>query len=366
MKRLLLFVLVLSAFVSCNKVNNVPRLVIISLDGMRWQELFGGAQEELITDTLFVPDFEGIKVAYWRETEKERRELLFPFIWNFVPENGYIIGNRSLDSRMEVANEMWFSYPGYAEIFTGWADDKNINNNNPKENPNTSILEVINKDPRYKGSVMMLASWESIPYALGYKRGGFPASAGHEPCYVTNEKTIMLQGLDMGTKYMFDYSERSDVFTYGFALEVLKEKHPKVFYVAFGDTDMWPHEGKYDLYLQSAQATDGYIRNIVETCEADPFYKGKTTYMIITDHGRGRTASSWTSHGRGCPGSNETWFMMFGKDVPVLGETSKNGPFYNKQLAGTIAEVLDVDFTPDNGVKSEPFDPIHYEAPEPL
>ncbi|MDD3996027.1 MAG: hypothetical protein PHC42_04975, partial [Bacilli bacterium] len=124
--------------------------------------------------------------------------------------------------------------------------------------------------------------------------------------------------------------------------------------------------GKYDLYLQSAQATDGYIRNIVETCEADPFYKGKTTYMIITDHGRGRTASSWTSHGRGCPGSNETWFMMFGKDVPVLGETSKNGPFYNKQLAGTIAEVLDVDFTPDNGVKSEPFDPIHYEAPEPL
>lgn len=52
---------------------------------MRWQELFGGAQEELITDTLFVPDVEGIKVAYWRETEKERRELLFPIYLELCP-----------------------------------------------------------------------------------------------------------------------------------------------------------------------------------------------------------------------------------------------------------------------------------------
>lgn len=74
---------------------------------------------------------------------------------------------------MEVANEMWFSDRYVTQMFAGWADDKNINNNNPKENLTQSILEVINKDPRYKGSVMMLASWESIPYALGYKRGGF-------------------------------------------------------------------------------------------------------------------------------------------------------------------------------------------------
>ena len=49
--------------------------------------------------------------------------------------------------------------------------------------------------------------------------------------------------------------------------------------------------------------------------------------------------------------------MAFGKGVERLGETENNGPFYNKQFAATIAKVLGIDFTPDNGEKLEPIDP---------
>ena len=40
--------------VSCNKGDDDPRLVIITFDGLRWQELFSGADESLVGDTRFV------------------------------------------------------------------------------------------------------------------------------------------------------------------------------------------------------------------------------------------------------------------------------------------------------------------------
>jgi hypothetical protein len=142
----------------------------------------------------------------------------------------------------------------------------------------------------------------------------------------------------------------------------LKE-HPKVFYVGFGDTDEFAHGGKYDLYLDAAHWTDLYIRRIVETCEADPFYKGKTTYILTCDHGRGN-GSGFRGHSASIRGANQTWFIAFGKGIPVMGETTNNGVFYTKQFAATIADILGVNFTPGNGVKCEPFDPNFSKGPE--
>jgi hypothetical protein len=49
--------------------------------------------------------------------------------------------------------------------------------------------------------------------------------------------------------------------------------------------------------------------------------------------------------------------MAFGKGVEALGETSDNGPFYTQQFTANIAEVLGIDFTPDNGVAQPPIRP---------
>ena len=79
MKRFfVLGVLALAALVSCSKGGNDPRLVIITFDGLRWQELYGGADEALINDTRFVGNVNALKEKYWRETAEERREALMP------------------------------------------------------------------------------------------------------------------------------------------------------------------------------------------------------------------------------------------------------------------------------------------------
>ena len=355
-----LFVTLATALVllaSCSKTDNDPRLVIITFDGLRWQELFSGADESLVANERFVKNTAALKAAYWRETPEQRREALMPFVWSYVPQHGYLIGNREKNSLMQVDNEMSFSYPGYSEMFCGWSDDDRINSNDPVPNPNVSVLEVVNQDPRYKGKVMMYSSWESIRFAVNNERGGFKGSSAHEPSYTDTPTAKLLQDVDAGVPDGgFGGGERLDCITYGLAMETLKAEHPKVFYVGFGDTDEFAHSGEYDHYLEAIHWTDLYIRRIVEFCESDPFYKGKTTYLMTTDHGRGNKGA-FTDHGTGTRGSAHTWMLAFGKGIKRLGETSANGPFYTRQFAATIADILGIDFTPGNGEKQSPVDP---------
>lgn len=353
MKKFFILAIAVFAMLSCSKGDNDPRLVIITFDGLRWQELFSGADASLAGSPKYV-----------RDTPEEGREALMPFIWSYVPQHGYLIGNRDKESLMQVSNTLNFSYPGYSEMFCGLADDERVTSNDPIPNPNRSVLEAVAADPRYKGKTMMFSSWESIRFAVNNERGGFPGSSAHEPSYIDTYVSKIIQDMDAGTQNGgFGGGERMDFITYGLAMEALRQEHPKVFYIGFGDTDEFAHAGQYDNYLDAANWTDLFIRRIVEYCESEPYYKGKTTYILTTDHGRGK-GSRYTSHGADIRPSRETWFIAFGAGVPALGETSKNGPFWTKQFSATIADILGVEFTPDNGEKNAPFDPTFYKEPE--
>lgn len=330
------------------------RLVIITIDGLRWQEVFQGAEENLMTDSKQVRDVEQLRQTYWRATPELRRKALMPFVWNTIAKQGTIIGNRNLNSIMQVANKTNISYPGYSEMMTGMVDEK-ITSNDPVNNPHGNVLEAANRDLRYKGSVVMYGSWKSTRFAIHNEQAGIPASVSYEPS-VAKSKSPRLQLAERMLEGMPHYwrSEHFDAFTYAFALETLLADHPKVMWISFGDCDEWAHARKYDFYLDAANATDAFIRDIYEAMEADKFYKGKTTYLITCDHGRG-FGNEWANHGSGTKGSEATWVMLFGKGINAKGETTENGPFYTKQVAATIASILDVDFTPDDGARIAPF-----------
>jgi len=42
-----------------------------------------------------------------------------------------------------------FSYPGYNELFSGFADDS-VNSNDKKNNPNITVFEAANKSETFK------------------------------------------------------------------------------------------------------------------------------------------------------------------------------------------------------------------------
>ena len=60
------------------------RLVIISIDGLRWQEVFSGAEENLLMDSKQVRNPKGYRELYWRNTPEERRQILMPFVWSTI------------------------------------------------------------------------------------------------------------------------------------------------------------------------------------------------------------------------------------------------------------------------------------------
>src|SRR6266550_3007617 len=99
------------------KTRNV--FLIIS-DGFRWQEVFNGAEADLMTEENGgVKDTNALRSAYWRATPQERRDALLPFFWTEIARHGQLFGNQNKGSVVTVTNGKKFSYPGYNEILTG-------------------------------------------------------------------------------------------------------------------------------------------------------------------------------------------------------------------------------------------------------
>src|SRR5207248_5195491 len=68
------------------KTQNV--FLIIS-DGFRWQEVFNGAEADLMTkQNGGVTDTNALRAKFWRETPEARREALLPFFWKQIANQG--------------------------------------------------------------------------------------------------------------------------------------------------------------------------------------------------------------------------------------------------------------------------------------
>ncbi|SHI64107.1 phosphoglycerate mutase [Arenibacter nanhaiticus] len=325
------------------QTDNSPKVVLITLDGLRWQELFSGADPLLVANKKYVGDTTELKSLFWRETAEERRASLMPFFWNEVVKMGQLHGNRNQGSKVDLTNKMWFSYPGYNEILTGAADDVNITSNNKVNNPNKTILELVNNLPEYKGKVAAFGSWDVFPFIINKERSGIPVNAGFDVAQGDDltEREQFLNKLQQQLPSPWG-SVRLDAFTHHFALEHMKKKHPKLLFISYGETDDFAHDGDYDAYLKAAHNTDGLIKELWQYTQADPFYKDNTTFIITTDHGRGTDPlDTWKGHGSSIKGAGEVWMVAFGKGVKALGELKENGQLFTTQIAPTIIKVLD-------------------------
>ena len=319
---------------------------IITLDGLRWQEMFSGADSSLITNKTFVHDPVGLNTTFWSDNYKARRTLLFPFFWNTIAKEGQIYGNRKYKSFVNVTNTMWFSYPGYSEILCGYADDARIKTNNKFMNPNTTVLEFINKAPAFKNRVAAFGSWDVFPYIVNEERSGIPVNAGFDKASGNNLSTREKFLNELIDQVPSPWATvRLDAFTHHYVLEYLKRSSPRVVYIAYGETDDFAHDGKYDAYLKSAHQSDQFIKELWGFVQSTPVYKGKTTFIITTDHGRGSdTVDAWKNHGHDIPGAGEIWFAVIGPDTPAKGEVKTAGQYYQNQLAKTAATLLRLNY----------------------
>ena len=236
-------------------------LILITIDGYRWEELFRGADPSLVIDERYRARYVDMP---------DRAQALTPFLLSFA-QTGALIGNQDIGSCARVSNDFWFSYPGYAEMLAGRPNPR-VRYNAAIPNGDVTVLERL---ARRGLSVRVFAEWETMRAILNEERSGLSIfttpdyDAPHDPQVVPAARAALADP-------------------------------PRVLYVALGDTDNRAHEGEYEEYLAAASEADNFAHEIWEAYQANPRTAGRTTLIVTADHGRGDARNDrWRGHGSG-------------------------------------------------------------------
>jgi Type I phosphodiesterase / nucleotide pyrophosphatase len=321
---------------SCARSLPAPRVVLVTMDGTRWQEVFRGADPTLLASPGGNPrPPAGLPPEVLRGTGEEKRRALMPFFWGTLAAQGQIFGNPDRASRVTLANPYRTSYPGYHEMLCGFPSPS-ITGNRRLPNPDPTVLEWLERRPGFGGRVAAYASWDVFAFILDRGRNGVLVDIG-EPARPT-----LLDRLGAEVRPPWNDSVY-DAFVFHRAMQHLREQQPRVLYIGLGDIDEWAHAGRYDRYLQAIVQSDRWLGELWTELQALPAYRARTSLVITTDHGRG-DADAWRGHGADVAGAEAVWAAVLGPGTPALGERQNHAPLTLSQVAATIAALVHEDF----------------------
>ena len=356
--------------VSNYSAEGAENVVLITFDGLRWQEMFGGIDENLATHKDYSPQTKLLMQSFWHSNSNDRAQALFPFIHNTVFSQGTYAGNREEDSCAAVSNDWYFSYPGYSEILTG-VINSNINSNSKIPNTEFTFLELLESNSLYRGQTAAFASWDVFPFIFNVERSGVHVNAFSIEANPADAHETLLNKMQSDIPPPWA-TVRNDAFTHQFALSYLRREKPKVLFISYGETDDFAHDGKYDEYVFAANRTDRFIEEIWLTLQSIDQYRDNTVLFITVDHGRGESPlESWLHHSSlqattrpnsgltqyadGIVGSEATWFAAMGPGVASRGQIqTHSGCITSNRIAATLMQLLGEDYRDYNPAMGVP------------
>lgn len=360
MKRSLLVFAVLLGLIPLPRVDaqeapgrQTRNVVLVMCDGLRWQEVFAGADQRLMNKDNGVDDVPGLRARFWRETPEARREALLPFIWSTVTKEGQLYGNLRAGSDARIVNPYRVSYPGYSETLCGFPNP-HVKDNKRIPNPEVTVFEWLRGQPGFEGRVAAFGAWDLFPQIFNTDRCGFPVDDGLSPITfgTLSQEIIDVNVLRREIPRRWS-SSTFDALLYRPASEWIRLNKPRAVFIALGETDEWAHEGEYDEYLNAAHRADAYLRELWVLLQSMPEYKDSTSLLVTCDHGRGGDdapgyaegkLAEWRDHNAQVEGAQQIWVMAMGPDTPPLGERRDIAPVTQSQIAATLAALLGHDY----------------------
>ncbi|MFO0679535.1 MAG: sulfatase-like hydrolase/transferase [Polyangiaceae bacterium] len=288
-------------------------VVLVTLDGARWQELFLGTDEK-------------------RTKPGEPHEspaALFPNVYRALAGSGCALGAPG-HGVVAASGPNFVSLPGYTEIFTGRAPVACGDNDCAR----TTIPTILDQAHAMGLSVAAHGSWERLERAATKYPGTFPASFG--------------RGTAAGDPYPGTGEFRPDRDTAAKALRVLEDDRPDLLYVGLGEPDEYAHRGDYAGYVGSLRRSDAFLGDLFAAL-GRMGERGAATHVIVTaDHGR---ADDFVNHGGGSPESARVFLLAFGPEVSRRGFVHSRTPRKLGDVAPTLATLLG--FGPDGPESKE-------------
>ncbi|MCC6451692.1 MAG: phosphoglyceromutase [Acidobacteria bacterium] len=355
-------ILAVTAVTAISAQQQTKNVILITLDGARTQEIFGGLDEEIFRSTNKSFQKTATYKRFSAATAKERREKLMPFFWKtLLVSYGSIAGDRELNSSVQTTNKLFFSYPGYSEMLTGQAHDDVIKSNSHPQNPYPSVLDFLQKKLKLdKDQVADFSSWDAFERISTNSPGKFVINAGYMAYDSTDKEIAGLSRAQFETLPAWN-GARFDYYTFRFALAHMRKFHPRVIHIGFDETDDWAHEKNYERLLQTLNMTDGFLKELWEFVQTDPTYKGRTSIIITTDHGRGKTIADWHDHGADVAEAQNIWMAFFSPDVKLRGEWKDAETIYLNQVPATLCRYLNLDYSDQNPKAGKPIEQLFAE-----
>jgi len=347
-------------------------VVLVTIDGLRWQELFSGLDTRLTRNKEYTAEQELLLTRFGSDPATRSGHKIFPFLYSTMFEQGSYVGDRNRSSCAEVKNDWYFSYPGYSEILTGVVNPT-IDSNAKKLNPEKSILELLDSTPRFEGKTAAFASWDVFPFIFNVDRSRLHVNAFEEEKNPQSDFERLLNTLYRDTPPPWP-TVRNDSFTHHYAMSYFSRELPKVLFVSYGETDDFAHDGKYDEYILAANRTDRFIGELWKLIQATPSHRDNTVLFVAVDHGRGsEPIETWQHHAskksvsgymtslsqyeNGITGSEAVWMAAVGPGVASNGLIVTGADcLTNNGIAATLLELLGEDYKTLNPAMGAPLE----------
>ncbi|MDH4468986.1 MAG: sulfatase-like hydrolase/transferase [Bacteriovoracaceae bacterium] len=273
-------------FLCQNILAQKQNVILITIDGVRFQEIFHGvrfpeiAQEERGTELL----------PKLKRLEKLGKVISFP--------------------RMHIANKMAISLPGYRSLLSG--EFENICKWN--RCPNTfrkTIFDDLFESGISKEKLATFASWKQLALAIESQPGRITRNIEFEPYFEPNltpreERFLNEVNEKMRTDLPPWRGSRYDKYTFALSKFYLQKHRPRFLYIQLVDSDEYAHERKYKKYLNSIRELDDRIDELLKILNTMGSYGKNTSIVITTDHGRGR-GFLWPIHLSAFTSANQVW-----------------------------------------------------------
>jgi hypothetical protein len=115
--------------------------------------------------------------------------------------------------------------------------------------------------------------------------------------------------------------------------------YPMLVQIHIGVVDLAGHSGQFSLYADALRNADDRVASLWEMLQQHPFYAGKTTLIVSTDHGRhDDDHGGFSDHNGSCFGCRNIFFLAVGPDTPAGVRVTR--PTYHIDVAPTIAALL--------------------------
>jgi hypothetical protein len=285
---------------------NPLAVVLLAVDGVRWQEVFDGVDPELA-------DAHGLK-----EGERLGAETLMPNLHALADDGGVLFGAPGSTGAIFASGPELVSLPGYAEILTG-RRASGCRDNGCGQTTKATLADEIRSAPGARATdVAVVTSWPDIGRVAAQRPDRIAMSTGR-----SGGLTRELLRSDPVARALADEAARAqaapgvgdfrpDRYTARIAVRYLETERPRFLFVALGEPDEYAHKGDYRGYLRAVRHADLVVGEIARLLDERAREGARTVLIVTADHGR---ASDFANHGQAHPESARVFLLAWGSLV---------------------------------------------------